>query len=67
MTPAEKAVSLVDYFMAIVKDLEAAKKCAVKVCQEVINIGPTRIIQTGIMIYDVEYWNQVIEQIKAIR
>ena len=62
MTPAEKAVSLVDYFMPIVKDLEVAKKCAVKVCEEVLKSGPP-LFYTNFE----SDWNQVIEQIKAIK
>lgn len=71
MTPSEKAIELLDWFMPhmppTTSKLSHAKQCAVKVCEEVINNGPTRIIQTGIMIYDVEYWNQVIDEIKALR
>ena len=60
MTPSEKAVSLVDYFMPIVKDLEAAKKCAVMVCKEIRDTH-------NALSEEVYFQNQVIEQIKAIR
>ena len=59
MTPSEKAIELVDYFMAIVKDLEVAKKCAVKVCEETYKIA---------CFYETEvFYTKLIEQIKAIR
>ena len=74
MTHTEKAVSLVDYFMPIVKDLETAKKCAVKVCEEIINSDPTEPTAPDDAIDLYHYinaaklfWNHVIEQIKAIR
>ena len=67
MTPSEKAIELVDYFMAIVKDLEVAKKCAIKVCDEIKESFPYGFYSGKHDTVDLEYWNQVIEQIKAIK
>ncbi len=66
MTPSEKAIELVDWFMPhmppTTSKLSHAKQCAVKVCEEVLKSGPP-LFYTNFK----SDWNQVIEQIKAIK